>query len=122
MFLILMFIIICYQNVVSYQRIIIPKKLVYRSSVNENNELYKIKENNELYKIKENNELYKIKENNELYKIKENNELCKTCEQLEKYEEIEKEILEVFQKMRKHNLKNVYTTTNELYKLFKKKK
>ncbi len=113
MFLILMFIIICYQNVVSYQRIIIPKKLVYRSSVNENNELYKIKENNELYKIKE---------NNELYKIKENNELCKTCEQLEKYEEIEKEILEVFQKMRKHNLKNVYTTTNELYKLFKKKK
>ncbi len=95
MFLILLFIIICYQNVVSYQRIIIPKKLVYRSSVNENNELYK---------------------------IKENNELCKTCEQLEKYEEIEKEILEVFQKMRKHNLKNVYTTTNELYKLFKKKK
>ena len=41
--------------------------------------------------------------------------------EIEEYEKLEKEMLEVFQKMRKHNLKKVYTKTNELYKLLKKK-
>jgi hypothetical protein len=41
---------------------------------------------------------------------------------LEELEEIEKEILEMFQKMRRYNTKTVYRTSKDIYKLFKKNK
>jgi hypothetical protein len=37
----------------------------------------------------------------------------------EKIEEIELELLDIFQKMRKHNTKRIYKKTNDLIKLFK---
>lgn len=40
--------------------------------------------------------------------------------EIEEYEKLEKEMLEVFQKMRKHNLKKIYNKSTDLYKLFKK--
>lgn len=45
--------------------------------------------------------------------INETNEIAE-------YENLEKEMLEVFQKMRKHNLKRIYNKSTDLYKLFKK--
>jgi hypothetical protein len=41
---------------------------------------------------------------------------------LQELEEIERDLVDVFQKMRKHNTKRIYKTTRELYKLFKNKK
>ena len=41
---------------------------------------------------------------------------------LQELENIEKELISVFQKMRRHNTKRIYRTTKELYKLFKKDK
>lgn len=35
-------------------------------------------------------------------------------------EEIEKDMLDIFQRMRKHNTKRIYKTAKDLYKLFKK--
>lgn len=44
-----------------------------------------------------------------------------TCnEDIKELEEIEKELLDIFQKMRKHNKKRVYNKLTDLYKLFKK--
>lgn len=40
---------------------------------------------------------------------------------LQELENIEKELINVFQKMRRHNTKRIYKTTNDLYKLFKNK-
>lgn len=39
---------------------------------------------------------------------------------IEELEKLEKELIDVFQKIRKHNTKRVYKTTKELYKLFKR--
>ena len=41
---------------------------------------------------------------------------------LHELENIEKELISVFQKMRRHNTKRIYKTTKDLYKLFKKDK
>ena len=43
-------------------------------------------------------------------------------ENLAQLENYEKEFVEIFQKMRRHNTKMVYRTPRELYKLFKNKK
>lgn len=40
---------------------------------------------------------------------------------LNELDKIEKELLEIFQKMRKHNTKRIYRTTKELYDLIKNK-
>jgi hypothetical protein len=40
---------------------------------------------------------------------------------LKELEELEKEMLEIFQKMRKHNKKRVYKTANDIYKIIKNK-
>jgi hypothetical protein len=39
---------------------------------------------------------------------------------LKELEKIEKDVLDIFQRMRKHNTKRIYKTTKDLYKLFKK--
>jgi hypothetical protein len=71
-----------------------------------------------------------------LYEPILNNEMMNKYDELEKLtysefmdemdlhelEEIEKHILETFQKMRKHNTKRLYKTTKDIYKLFKKSK
>lgn len=41
---------------------------------------------------------------------------------LQELEDIERELISIFQKMRRHNTKRIYRTTKELYKLFKKDK
>jgi hypothetical protein len=41
---------------------------------------------------------------------------------LEELEQIEKDLVDIFQKMRKHNTKKIYKTSKEIYKLFKKNK
>lgn len=41
---------------------------------------------------------------------------------LEELEKIERDILEIFQKMRKHNTMRIYKTSKDIYKLFKKNK
>lgn len=38
---------------------------------------------------------------------------------LQELEDIEKELVAIFQKMRRHNTKRIYKTTNEIYNLFK---
>ena len=40
---------------------------------------------------------------------------------LQELEKIEKDLVYIFQKMRRHNTKRIYKTTKELYKIFKKK-
>ena len=40
---------------------------------------------------------------------------------LDELEKLEKDMLEIFQKMRKHNTMRVYKNSKDLYKLFKKK-
>jgi hypothetical protein len=40
---------------------------------------------------------------------------------LRELEEIEKDLVDIFQKMRRHNTKRIYKTTKDLYKLFKNK-
>lgn len=39
---------------------------------------------------------------------------------LQELEKLEKELVDVFQRMRKHNTKRIYKTSKDLYKLFKK--
>lgn len=41
---------------------------------------------------------------------------------LEELEQIERDLIDVFQKMRKHNTKRIYRTSQEIYKLFKNNK
>ena len=41
---------------------------------------------------------------------------------LEELEKIEKDLIDVFQKMRRHNLRTIYNTPNSISKLFKKLK
>jgi len=57
-------------------------------------------------------------------KLEELENLCSAEfyeEDLKELEKIEKEFFDIFQKMRKHNTKTIIKTTNQIYKLFKKK-
>ena len=60
-----------------------------------------------------------------IYENNENNEntYCakfSETEYLKELEEIEKDTLHIFQRIRKHNTKRIYRTAKDLYKLFKK--
>lgn len=46
----------------------------------------------------------------------------KYYKELDESEQLEKEIFDVLQKIKKHNTKKIYNTTKDLYKLFKKDK
>jgi hypothetical protein len=41
--------------------------------------------------------------------------------EIEEYDNMEKELFDILQKIKKHNKKNIYRTSREFYKLFKKK-
>lgn len=49
------------------------------------------------------------------------NRCCGEVNENDELEQLEKEFFEVFQKIKKHNRKRMYKTSQELYKLFKKK-
>jgi hypothetical protein len=55
---------------------------------------------------------------NELIEL--NNRCCGEVNETDEIEQLEKEFFELFQKMKKHNKKRIYKTTQDLYKLFKK--
>lgn len=48
------------------------------------------------------------------------NRCCGEVNEKNEIEQLEKEMFEIFQKIKKHNKKNIYKTTRDLYKLFKK--
>jgi len=48
------------------------------------------------------------------------NRCCGEVNETEEVEQLEKELFEVFQKIKNHNKKRFYKTTKDLYKLFKK--
>ena len=48
------------------------------------------------------------------------NRCCGEVNETEEIEQLEKELFEVFQKIRNHNKKRIYKTTKDLYKLFKR--
>jgi len=56
--------------------------------------------------------------NNELNEL--NQRCCGEVNEKDEIEQLEKEFFEVFQKIKKHNTKQIYKTTKDLYKLFKK--
>lgn len=45
---------------------------------------------------------------------------CGEVNETSEIEQLEREMFEIFQKIKKHNKKNIYKTTKDLYKLFKK--
>ena len=49
------------------------------------------------------------------------NRCCGEVNEVNEIEQLEREFFEIFQKIKRHNRKRVYKTTQELYKLFKKK-
>ena len=49
------------------------------------------------------------------------NRCCGEVNESDELEQLEKEFFEVFQKIKKHNRKRIYKTSQEFYKLFKKK-
>ena len=49
------------------------------------------------------------------------NKCCGEVNEDDELEQLEREFFEVFQKIKKHNKKRIYKTSQELYKLFKKK-
>jgi hypothetical protein len=49
-----------------------------------------------------------------------NNRCCGEVNETDEIEQLEREFFEVFQKIKKHNKKQIYRTTKDLYKLFKK--
>lgn len=106
----------------SYNRGFLNKKRVINCK--QNDELYK----SDLYydtkmDIKKKDIKKKVDIEN---KIKEYKEVENGCvfdftskEDLKELEEIEKDMLDIFQRMREHNTKRIYKTTKELLKLFK---
>ena len=50
------------------------------------------------------------------------NRCCGEVNETEEIEQLEKELFEVFQKIRNHNKKRIYKTSKDLYKLFKREK
>jgi len=109
MFLLFMLLINC---VLSYQ-------ILYKN--------FKSPLNYKLYCISNDNDNQSLQFNkNKAEEIKErlNNLCCGEVNEnyeIDEYEKLEKEMLEIFQKMRKHNLKTAYTKLNSLYNLFNKK-
>ena len=55
---------------------------------------------------------------NELNEL--NNRCCGEVNEKDEIEQLEKEFFEVFQKIKKHNKKQIYKTTKDLYNLFKR--
>ena len=53
---------------------------------------------------------------NELIEL--NNRCCGEVNETDEIEQLEKEFFELFQKMKKHNKKKIYKTTQDLYNLF----
>jgi hypothetical protein len=49
------------------------------------------------------------------------NRCCGEVNEEDELEQLERDFFEVFQKIKKHNRKRLYKTSQELYKLFKKK-
>ena len=49
------------------------------------------------------------------------NRCCGEVNESDELEQLERDFFEVFQKIKKHNRKRIYKTSQELYKLFKKK-
>ncbi len=49
------------------------------------------------------------------------NRCCGEVNEDDELEQLERDFFEVFQKIKKHNRKRIYKTSQELYKLFKKK-
>jgi len=49
-----------------------------------------------------------------------NNRCCGEVNEKDEIEQLEKEFFEIFQKIKKHNTKNIYKTTKDLYNLFKR--
>jgi hypothetical protein len=49
------------------------------------------------------------------------NRCCGEVNESDELDQLEREFFEVFQKIKKHNKKRIYKTSQELYKLFKKK-
>jgi hypothetical protein len=49
-----------------------------------------------------------------------NQRCCGEVNEKDEIEQLEKDFFEVFQKIRKHNKKQIYKTTKDLYKLFKR--
>jgi hypothetical protein len=50
-----------------------------------------------------------------------NNRCCGEVNEKYEIDELDKELFELFQKIKKHNTKRIYKSTKDLYKLFKKK-
>ena len=48
------------------------------------------------------------------------NRCCGEVNETDEIEQLEKELFDVFQKIKKHNKKQIYKTTKDLYKLFKR--
>lgn len=49
------------------------------------------------------------------------NRCCGEVNETDELEQLEREFFEIYQKIKKHNRKRIYKTSQELYKLFKKK-
>ena len=49
------------------------------------------------------------------------NRCCGEVNEVNEIEQLERDFFEIFQRMKRHNRKRVYKTSQELYKLFKKK-
>jgi hypothetical protein len=60
-------------------------------------------------------------ENYEYIKSVCSNEFVEAAD-LKELEQIEKDLVEIFQRMRRHNTKMLYKTPDQIYKLFKKNK
>ena len=65
----------------------------------------------------ENNKLEEEKLKNHLIEL--NNRCCGEVNETDEIEQLEKDFFEVFQKIKRHNKKRIYKTTQDLYKLFR---
>ena len=77
--------------------------------------LFEPKETDETKKIGEIEKTDEPKETDETKKIGE-------IEETDETEELEREIFDMLQKIKRHNKKKIYNTTKDLYKLFKRDK
>jgi len=50
-----------------------------------------------------------------------NNRCCGEVNETDEIEQLEKDFFEIFQRIKKHNKKRIFTASKDLYKLFKKK-
>ena len=71
-----------------------------------------------IYKKENTNTNTKANDSNKLFK--ELNEDAKFLKKIDETEQLEKEFFDIMQKIKKHNKKQVYNTTKDLYKLFKR--